>query len=48
MESMKLMTMFYGGNSRLWKFKMHIMFSKHELWKAFFMGAQPFWMVMMK
>jgi hypothetical protein len=33
MESLKVMEKFDGGNSRLWKFKMHMMFSKHGLWK---------------
>jgi hypothetical protein len=33
MESLKLMEKFDGGNFHLWKFKMHMMFSKHVLWK---------------
>ncbi len=33
MESLKVMEKFDGGNFRLWKFKMHMMFSKHGLWK---------------
>ncbi len=27
------MKFFYGGNFHLWKFKMHMMLSKHGLWK---------------
>jgi hypothetical protein len=33
MESLKVMEKFDGGNFHLWKFKMHMMFSKHGLWK---------------
>jgi len=33
MESLKIMEKFDGGNFHLWKFKMHMMLSKHGLWK---------------
>jgi hypothetical protein len=33
MESLKVMEKFDSGNFHLWKFKMHMMFSKHGLWK---------------
>ncbi len=33
MESLKVVERFDGGNFHLWKFKMHIMLSKHGLWK---------------
>ncbi len=33
MESLKVMEKFDGGNFHLWKFKMHMMLSKHGLWK---------------
>jgi hypothetical protein len=33
MESLKVMEKFNGGNFHLWKFKMHMMLSKHGLWK---------------
>ncbi len=33
MESLKVMEKFDGGNFHLWKFKMRMMLSKHELWK---------------
>jgi hypothetical protein len=33
MESLKVMEKFDGGNFHLWKFKMHMMFSKHGFWK---------------
>jgi hypothetical protein len=33
MEFVKVMEKFDGGNFHLWKFKMHMMFSKHGLWK---------------
>jgi hypothetical protein len=33
MESLKVMEKFNGGNFYLWKFKMHMMISKHGLWK---------------
>jgi hypothetical protein len=33
MEFLKVMEKFDGGNFHLWKFKMHIMLSKHGLWK---------------
>jgi hypothetical protein len=33
MESLKVMEKFDGGNFHLRKFKMHMMFSKHGLWK---------------
>jgi hypothetical protein len=33
MESLKIMEKFDGGNFHLWKFKMCMMFSKHELQK---------------
>ncbi len=33
MESLKVMEKFDGDNFHLWKFKMHIIFSKHGLWK---------------
>jgi len=33
MESLKIMEKFDGGNCHLWKFKMHMMISKHGLWK---------------
>ncbi len=33
MESLKVMEKFDGGNFHLWKFKMHMMFYKHGLWK---------------
>jgi hypothetical protein len=33
MESLKVMEKFDGGNFHLWKFKMHMIFSKHGLWK---------------
>jgi hypothetical protein len=33
MEFLKVMKKFDGGNFHLWKFKMHIMLSKHGLWK---------------
>ncbi len=32
-SSLKVMEKFDGGNFHLWKFKMHIMLSKHRLWK---------------
>jgi hypothetical protein len=33
MESLKVMEKCDGGNFHLWRFKMHMMFSKHRLWK---------------
>ncbi len=33
MEFLKVMEKFGGGNFHLWKFKMHMMLSKHGLWK---------------
>jgi len=33
MESLKVMEKFDGGNFHLWKFKMHMMLSKHGFWK---------------
>ncbi len=33
MESLKVMEKFDGGNFHLWKFKIHMMLSKHGLWK---------------
>jgi hypothetical protein len=33
MESLKVMEKFDGGNFHLWKFKMHMLLSKHGLWK---------------
>ncbi len=33
MESLKVMEKFDGGNFHLWKFKMHMILSKHGLWK---------------
>jgi hypothetical protein len=33
MESLKVMEKFDGDNFHIWKFKMHMMFSKHGLWK---------------
>ncbi len=33
MESLKVIKKFDGGNFHLWKFKMHMMLSKHGLWK---------------
>ncbi len=33
MESFKVMEKFDGDNFHFWKFKMHMMFSKHGLWK---------------
>jgi hypothetical protein len=33
MEFLKVMKKFDGGNFHLWRFKMHIMLSKHGLWK---------------
>jgi hypothetical protein len=33
MESLKIMEKFDGGNFHFWKFKMHMMLSKHGLWK---------------
>ncbi len=33
MESLKVMEKFDGGNLHIWKFKMHMMLSKHGLWK---------------
>jgi len=33
MESLKVMEKFDGANFHLWKFKMHMMLSKHGLWK---------------
>jgi hypothetical protein len=33
MEPLKVMKKFDGGNFHLWKFKMHMMLSKHGLWK---------------
>jgi hypothetical protein len=33
MESLKVMEKFDGGKFHLWKFKMHMMLSKHGLWK---------------
>jgi hypothetical protein len=33
MESLKVMEKFDEGNFHLWKFKMHMMFCKFELWK---------------
>jgi hypothetical protein len=33
MESLKVMEMFDGGNFHLGKFKVHMMLSKHGLWK---------------
>jgi hypothetical protein len=33
MKSLKVMEKFDGGNLHLWKFKMCMMLSKHELWK---------------
>jgi hypothetical protein len=33
MKFLKIMEKFDGGNFHLWKFKMHMMFSKHGLWK---------------
>jgi len=33
MESFKVMEKFDGGNFHLWKFKMHMMLSKHGFWK---------------
>jgi hypothetical protein len=33
MESLKVMEKFDGDNFHLWKFKMRMMLSKHELWK---------------
>jgi len=35
MESLKVMEKIDGDNFHLWKFKMHMMFSKHGLWKFF-------------
>jgi hypothetical protein len=32
-ESLKVMEKFDGANFHLWKFKMHMMLSKHGLWK---------------
>ncbi len=39
MESLKVMERFYGGNFHLWKFKMHMMLSKHGFWKNLLMGV---------
>ncbi len=33
MESLKIMEKFNGGNFHIWKFKIHMMLSKHRLWK---------------
>jgi hypothetical protein len=33
MESLQVMEKFDGGNFHLWKFKMHMMLSKHGFWK---------------
>jgi hypothetical protein len=33
MEYLKVMEKFDGDNLHLWKFNIHMMFSKHGLWK---------------
>jgi hypothetical protein len=43
MESLKVMEKFDGGNFHLCKFKMHMMFSKHGLWRFIDWNATIFY-----